>query len=68
MQFGNADFLKLAGRPLGSAAFAVEHVGARHVMLAGAHQRQFDLVLDVLDMHRAAVRRAPGQRIDHGLG
>ena len=35
--------------------FAVDDVGARHLVLPGAHQRQFNLILDVLD-----VQRGPG--------
>ena len=44
------------------ALLAVQHVGARDVVLAGAHQRQFDLVLDVFDVEGAAVRLAAHQR------
>ncbi len=38
------------------------------MVFAVAHQRQFDLVLDVLDVHRAAVGQAAGQGADDGLG
>lgn len=37
-------------------------------MLAEAHQRQFDLVLDVFDVDRAAFGLAAHQRIDHLFG
>jgi len=40
------------------ALFAVQHVGTRDFVLARAHQRQFDLVLDVFDVEGAAVGRA----------
>jgi hypothetical protein len=58
----------LLRRAFGSAAFAVEHVGARDVVLARAHQRQLDLVLDVLDVQHAAVGQAAGEGADHGIG
>ena len=58
---------RLGDQALAGPALAVEHVGPRHVMLAGAHQGQFDLVLDILDMHRAAVGQATGQRADNRL-
>ncbi len=50
------------------ALFAVEHVGARDLLLAVAHQREFDLVLDILDVEGAALGLAPGQRGDHHVG
>ena len=34
-------------------------------MLARAHQRELDLVLDVLDVEGAALRLAAHQRVDH---
>ena len=37
-------------RPL----FAVKNISACHMVFAHAHQRQFDLILDILDMKRAA--------------
>jgi hypothetical protein len=51
-------------RTFGGTLLAVEHVGAGDVMLRRAHQRQFDLILDVFDMEGAAVRQAAHQRID----
>src|SRR5690606_10163282 len=36
-----------------------DHVVTRDLVLAGAHQRQFDLVLDVFDVQGAARRHAP---------
>ena len=51
-------------RPL----FAIQHVGARHFVLARAHQGEFDLVLDVFDVEGAAVGLPAHQRVDHGLG
>ena len=50
------------------ALFAVQHVGARDFVLARAHQRQFDLVLDVLDVEGAAVGGAPQQGGGHLAG
>ena len=61
-------FRVLLRRAFGSAAFAVEHVGARDVVLARAHQRQLDVVLDVLDVQHAAVGQAAGEGADHGIG
>ena len=55
-------------RPRLGALLAIEHVGARHVVLARAHQRQLHLVLDVLDVEGAALRLAAHQRADHGMG
>ncbi len=46
------------------ALFAIQHIGARDVMLARAHQRQFDLVLDVFNMEGAAVGAVANQRVD----
>jgi hypothetical protein len=69
---GNADDLArriLAARPGGPllrAALTVQHVGARHVVRAVAHQRQLNLVLHFLDMDGAAGRLPPYQRADHG--
>jgi hypothetical protein len=50
------------------ALLAVEHVRARGLVLAAAHQRELDLVLDLLDVDRAAVGLALDQRADDGLG
>ena len=43
---------------LGGAGFAVDHVVAGDLLLAGAHQGQFDLVLDLFDVDGAAGRHA----------
>ncbi|MNQ38684.1 hypothetical protein D3C85_522750 [compost metagenome] len=43
---------------LGGLGFAVDHVVAGDFLLAGAHQGQFDLVLDFLDVDGAAGRHA----------
>ena len=56
------------GAALGGAAFAVQHVGAGHFLFTCAHQGQFDLVLDVFDMDRAAFRAAADQGRHHGGG
>ena len=50
------------------ATLAVEHVGARHFVVAAAHQTQLDLVLHVLDVKRAAARPRAQQRAHHRLG
>ena len=42
------------GLPDLGPGFAIEHVGAGHALLPGAHEGQFDLILDVFDVHRAA--------------
>ena len=55
-------------RTLLRALFAVKHVGARDVVLAGAHQCELDLVLDVLDVKRAARRLAAHERLNHRVG
>ena len=47
------------------AAVAVKHVVAGHLVLARAHQREFDLVLDVFDVQRAAGWKAPFERGAH---
>ena len=43
---------------LGGLGFAVDHVVAGDFLLAGAHQGQFDLVLDLFDVDGAAGRHA----------
>ncbi len=45
-----------------SALLAVQHIGAGHLVVLAAHQRQFDLILDVLDMEGAAFTDAASQR------
>ena len=50
------------------AALAVQHVGARHFMMAAAHQAEFDLVLHILDVEGAAARTRAQQRAHHRLG
>ena len=61
-------FLRLCVRALLRALLAVEHVGARDFVLAAAHQRELDLVLDLLDVDRAAFGLALHQRRDDGVG
>jgi hypothetical protein len=51
-------------RALLRAALAVQHVVARDLVLARAHQRELDLVLHVLDVDRAAARDVARQRAD----
>ncbi len=50
------------------ALLAIEHIGAGYFVLAAAHQRELDLVLDFLDVDRAAVGLALHQRVDHDVG
>ena len=40
----------------------IQHVVARHLVLARAHQRQLCLILDLFDMDGAAGRQAPFER------
>ncbi len=56
------------GCALVGTLFTVEHVGAGHLVLARAHERQLDVVLDVFDMHSAAARQAAGDALNHLLG
>ncbi len=63
-----ARLLLLAPRPLLGPLLAIEHVGPGHVVGAVAHQGQFDLVLDVLDVERAAGRLPSQQGLDHAGG
>jgi hypothetical protein len=49
--------------PLG----AVQHISTRHIMLARAHQREFDLILNVLDMEGTASRLTTHHRAHHAL-
>ena len=60
--------LLLLQRALLRSLFAVEHVRARDFMLATAHQRKFDLVLDLLDVDRTTLGFAPHQRGDYRVG
>ena len=57
----------LGGALLG-ATFAVQHVVAGHLVFAGAHQGQFDLVLDVFDVQGAAAGDVAGEALHHLLG
>lgn len=51
--------------PFSGALFPVEHIVSGHLVLAGTHQGQFHLVLDVLDVHRAATGQAAGESVHH---
>ena len=55
-------------RTLFHALGPVQHIGARNVMLARTHQRQFDLVLHILDMEGAAGRLPPQKGGDDIVG
>ncbi len=50
------------------ALFTIQDIGARDFVLASAHQREFDLILDFLDMNRAAIGLALHQRGDDDVG
>ncbi len=52
---------------LAGALLAVKHVGTRDLVLAGAHHRELDLVLHVLDVEGAAGRMAAHQRLHDRL-
>ena len=66
--FGLRRLLLLFLRAFLRALFAIQHVGARDFVLAAAHQRELDLVLDFLDVDRAAIGLALHQRGDDGVG
>ena len=53
------------GGPFLSAPFAIQHIGARDIVRAVAHQRKFDLILDIFNMKGAAGRLTAQQRSDH---
>jgi len=55
-------------RSLAGSLFAVEYVRTCHAMVLAAHEREFHLVLNVLDMHGSAGGHAPGDGSDHGVG
>ena len=65
---GRRRLLLLFLRAFLRALFAIQHVRARDFVLAAAHQRELDLVLDFLDVDRAAIRLALQQRGDDGVG
>ena len=52
-------------RTFAGAVLAIEHVGTRDLVILTAHQRQFDLVLNILDMERAALAGATRQCRHH---
>ena len=49
---------------LSGALLAIQHIGARDLVVLAAHQGQFDLVLHVLDMKGAALAHPARQRAD----
>jgi hypothetical protein len=58
--------LRGLGRALLGLSFPVQHVGARDLVVAAAHQRQFHLVLDILDVDLdPAVARTAEQVLGH---
>ncbi|MNS68751.1 hypothetical protein D3C72_1020390 [compost metagenome] len=64
---GGGLFLAFGGSGGGAllrALLAVQDVGAGNIMLARAHQRQFDLVLDVFNMEGAAIGAVANQGAD----
>jgi hypothetical protein len=56
------------GSALGGPALPVQDIGARHIVLARAHQGQLHLILDVFDMYAAPVGQATGQGAHHHIG
>ena len=52
-------------RAFAGAVLAIEHVGPRDFVILATHQREFDLILDILDMERAALASATAQRRHH---
>ena len=46
-----------------SPAFSVQYIVAGYFMVAFAHQREFNLVLNVFNMKNSAIRTAAGQCI-----
>ena len=56
------------GRAFFRLPLAVQHVGPRDLLVAIAHQRQLDLVLDILDHEGAAAGLAPLEVVHHLAG
>ena len=50
---------------LPASLLAIEDIGARDLVVLAAHQGQFDLVLNVLDMEGASLAHPPCQRAHH---
>ena len=48
--------------------FAIQHIGACDIVFAGPHQRQLNLILNILDMECAAFGFAAQQCADDILG
>ena len=57
--------IDFVARTLLRAAFAVQHIGTSDIVFARAHEREFDGVLDIFDMKRAAVGATANQRADN---
>ncbi len=55
-------------RALTVALLPIQHVGTRHIVLTRAHQRQLDLILNVLDVESSAVRLTTQQCRHHLCG
>ena len=69
MQRGRGRFgLLFLGQSLAGATFAVQHIGPGHLVMAAAHQSQFNLVLHILDVEGSAARPRSHQGAHHGLG
>ncbi|MPM24442.1 hypothetical protein SDC9_70924 [bioreactor metagenome] len=49
------------------AALAVQHIGARHFLMAAAHQAELDLVLHIFDVEGAAARARAGECVHDRL-
>jgi hypothetical protein len=64
---GRRLLLRGLGGTLLGLLLPVQHVGPRHLVVAAAHQHQFDLVLDVLDVHRDAAGAGPAEQVVRDL-
>ena len=60
--------LFLGGGAFLVACFAVEHIGARYILVASAHQGQLHMVLHVFDVEGATFGARAQQGAHHGVG
>ena len=58
----------LLGGALLGAALAIQHIGTGDLVVATAHQAQFDRILHVFDVEGAAARTRAHHGTHHGLG
>ena len=57
----------LLASPLLGTPLAIQHIGARHFVVAPAHQAEFDVILHVFDVEGAATRARTQQGANHRL-